>query len=182
VDVSVGEDMPASASETVVLGGAKGISGTTYAPSTAEWKKIRRMATTTGGALYWRVRALDSDKALSCGSGVSEIIVDAGEWTISQLDLASSLAVTWTSTATGFATYQLVFSADGSFDALDKGTIKMPPTAKPATSYTLTAADVLRLKRTAARTGATTLYYRAVGFDSEKAFEGESPVMSVSIP
>ena len=168
---------------TAILGGSKGTTASSYTATAAEWKKMRKLATLGNGTVYWCVKGYDSDKALSCGSGIKELVIDGGEWTLSDLDLsAAAPAVTWTHVGEGIAKYNLQFSVSADFEGTAKETIKMPLAAMASTSYALQAADLKRIHALADRNGATELYYRVRGEDADKAFITYGPSKMVALP
>jgi len=168
---------------SVILGGKAGITANAYTANAAEWKKIRQIAALGDGTLYWRVRALDKDGALSCGSCVRKFIVDGGEWSLSALDLSeTSPAVSWTHSGDGIAVYALQFSSKADFPASSALTVKIPAAPTAALTYALTPLDVARLKALAHRVSATDLYYRVLGYDAEKAFIAKSPAQTAPVP
>jgi len=139
--------------------------------STAEWKKLRKLATAGGGTLYWRVRAKDAQKALTIVSAAKKLIVDPGSWALGDLSLNSMApAVSWPYTGQGMVTTSLQFSVLPDFSGNASKTLKVPAASTSATSRSFTAKEVTRIKALATRNGATTLYYRVRGEDGDKAF------------
>jgi len=183
VDVSTDETVPLSnKKKTLVLGGGK-ISGSAYVASKAEWKNLRKLAAPVGGVLYWRVRAQDSDKAFEYASAVKKLVVDGGQFTLTDLDLgAASPAVSWTCTASGLTNFSLEFSINADFKATPKETVRVPAKPVSGSPYVLQPPDLTRIKRLATAHSATTVYYRVRGEDAERAFFCTSDPKIVSVP
>lgn len=181
VDISTDDIFPmADKKKTISFAGAAAES---WQPLAVEWKKIRALAATSGGTVFWRVRAKDADRVLGCVSMVKTLVMDGGEWSVSDLDLsAPSPEVTWTHTGDGLVNYSLVFSTEAAFPNTARKTLRMPGKPVTGASYVLTASDVARLGRLAAKNGVTTLYYRVRGEDAERAFLAYSEAKTVTIP
>ena len=170
--------------QTIILGGA-GIKGqNSYTLTTNDWKKIRKLArSASGGLLHWRVRASDADKALDCGSGIKDLVIDSGNWTVGDLDLtAISPSLSWSTDAEGITGYQVEFSVNDQFAAGARSTLKVPTKAIAATSYNFTAAEVTKLATFAARSGVASLYYRVRGQDADGCFSGVSGAKTTAVP
>jgi len=183
VDVSTSETMPLTDRKaTMTLGGA-GITGaSSYTLTAAEWKKLRKIAATSNGVLYWRVRSKDADKALTCASAVKKLIIDGGEWSLSDIDLSSvPVVVSWTHTGAGIVKFNLQFSSTTDFHPTAKETISVPTRAIAATTYALQDADLKRIKALALRNGVTILHYRVRGEDVDKAFVIYSETKTLSV-
>jgi hypothetical protein len=167
------------AKTTVTLGGA-GFEGSLYQLTKSQWKGVRKLAAKSGGQLYWRVRAKDAKKVLESASAVKQLVIDGGEWTLSDVELgAAAPAVSWTHTGEGIVAYNVQFSADEGFPA---GGATITLSAGSATSRTLTSAEVTRIKKLAARAGKATIYYRIRGTDADKAFVAYSTSRALAIP
>lgn len=164
---------------TVVVGG-KGIPGSSYTLSKSDWQKVRKLATLGRGKLYWRVVARDAKKALTTASKVKTLIINGGEWTLSDINLSDvSPLVEWTHAGAGLAKYGVEFSPESSFPA--KKMLKLPASTT-ATSYAFKPTDVVKLQKFAAKYGVVTLYYRVRGEDAQKAFITWSDVKIVTMP
>ena len=171
VDVSTDETLPLSdRKKSTTLGRGK-VEGPYYTATAAEWKRLRKLAATSAGTLYWRVRATDAYKALTSASGVKELVIDGGEWTVGALDLqAATPEVSWTHNAQGYLKYSVELSVSEDFPVNVRETVKIPPTGTEALNYAFTPADLSRLATLAQRNSASTLYYRIRAEDSQKQF------------
>jgi len=192
IDVSSDSLMPMSDKRKVVTLGGKGITTNSYGPSKAEWKKVRQIATwletktisePAEGVIYWRVRALDADRVLSCASGVKKLVVDGGEWTLDPLDLsAATPTASWTHVGDGIARYGLEFSISNHFPPSSKETLKVPAGSITGTSYALKPVEVTKLQSFAARNGVAGLYWRVRGEDTDKAYVAYSQAGTAAVP
>jgi len=159
-----------------------GTSGSATA-SRAQWKAIRRLAATNTGALYWRVRAKDHQKVLTLASETQTLTIDGGTWTVSDVtSTPDGPMISWQHQGEGIATYRLEFGATESFGGKPGTTVVVPPASITATSYTLKAAEVTRLRALAKRAGVATLRYRVRGQDAERAFLAHSEAKTTAVP
>jgi hypothetical protein len=180
VDVSTDQNVPLSDRKKTITFGGTGIVGESYTLTRAQWLAMRKLANTSGGTLYWRVRAKDADKALACVSEVSTLIVDSGTWTLTGPTVDSTAGTTtysWTRTAEGITKYSIQFSATQAFPASVKDTLTIPSAPIAATSYTLKATELARLQKFAASKGGT-LVWRVRGADADRAFTSYSSAAS----
>ena len=184
VDVSTDQEIPLkSRGTTIVLGGAQGAGGSPYAMTETEWLRARKLASTGGGTLYWRVRALDKDKALATGSAVMKLVFDGGTWTVGDIDLsAATPSLAWDHTAQGYAGYSIQFSTDDQFDHDARTMIKVPSGSIADQSYTLSEQEMTRLGAFAERNAVTHIYYRVRAEDAGKAFVTFSPAKTTPAP
>ena len=193
VDVSTDPSIPLrDKSRTVTLGG-RGIAGTSYTATAADWRKIRQLASCVvprtadrepaNGFLYWRVRAVSADKSLTCASAPKRLIIDGGTWSVQPLDLSAVPAtVDWTHTGPGIVFYKVQFCVNDQFEPDARTTITLPTAVLSADQYTLSSREVTRLRTLAQRNGVTTLYYRIRGDDADKAFMCFSEPQQTSAP
>lgn len=172
VDVSIESTISLTdRKKAMVLGGSGVTSGSSLRTKPAEWLKMRQAAARSGGVLYWRVRATDDAKALSTTGAVQRLMVDGGAWTLSDLSLGSTTSqVTWTHAGQGIVKCSLQFSPKAAFETKAGATLKIQAGSATATSYTLSAADMKKLRDFAARNGVTALYFRVCGEDADRAF------------
>jgi hypothetical protein len=184
VDVSINPEVPISERmETIVFGGAGIVSGSSYTLTTADWKKLRKLARASAGQLYWRVRAFDADKALDCGSAVKELIIDSGNWVVGDLDLTQpSPSLSWSTDGAGVVGYLVEFSINDEFAVGARSTLKVPTRAVTVTTYPFSEAEVTKLAGFARANGVTTLYYRVRGQDADSSFLGASPAKTTPVP
>ncbi len=182
VVVSSDETMPLrDRTKTMTLGG-RGAEESSYTPSAAEWKRIRKLAAGSGGVLYWRVSALDSARALKCMSDPQTLVIDGGTWTLDHITLgADPLAVAWTHDAGWQPVYRLEFSVDDTFASGARYTLVVPSRGVPGDSYELSAREVARLRSFAARNGLAVLRYRVRAENADRAFAAWSPSRSATI-
>jgi len=182
VDVSTDDTIPLKGKTTVALCG-KGVPGGPYKATNAEWKKIRKLASTCEGVLYWRVRALDVDRAFVYTSAVKEMVVDGGEWVLDALDLSGdNPEASWTHTGEGIVGYGLQFCGDDTFPASPRYTLKVPSGTVAGSPYMLTAREKARLVDFAGRYGLETLYWRVRGQDADKSFITYSTPETTAVP
>jgi hypothetical protein len=183
VDVSTDNAFPMKdRRKTMTLGRGK-VDAPELAPTVAEWKRLRKLAGTNGGELFWRVRASDKYKTVGCAGAVKTLIVDGGEFAVGALDLsAASPVLTWTHTGEGIVKYNVQISATADFPPTARETVTIPPRATEATSYTFTDADIARIARMASRLGATTLHYRVRGEDADRQFVTYSNINTTTAP
>ncbi|MCD6405597.1 MAG: SBBP repeat-containing protein [Planctomycetes bacterium] len=185
VDVSTLETIPLKdARHTTTLSG-RGILRSPCTATAAEWKRVRRLASTAGGRLYWRVRVLDEDRALTYAGQVKVLVVDGGTWSVSspEHDPATGLPVfTWEHYGEGICRFALEFSADEAFEPSPRHTLVIPSRRTAGTSYTLVSGELKAVKRLAARSGTPTLYYRVRGEDADGTFITHSPSETWDIP
>lgn len=126
--------------------------------------------TAGGGVLYWRVRAMDKDKAFKITSPVRKLIVDGGEWTMSDVDWGGgSPQVSWTCTGQGITRFRLEFSSTEGFEGGPKTVVLLAVKSPGAGSYAFSQADIKRIRALAARNGVSALYYRVRGEDADRA-------------
>jgi len=185
VDVSTSDSILLSDKKATVTFGGRIQSQASYECTAADWKKMRKLASASAGILYWRVRATDLDKVLTCVSSPRKLIVDGGEWTVSDLDLSAAPGtVNWTCSAHGhgIVKFCLQFSTRGDFPAKGGLTIKAPAASIAALSYTLSEKEVAGLRKLATKHGVSFLYYRVRGEDADKAFLAYSDAKTVDIP
>ena len=176
-------DAPVHSPSTITLGGAKGVGTPSYTLTAAQWRRVKSLASHAGGALYWKVRALDSDRVLLAGSAITPLIIDGGAWDVSALDLsADSPAVSWTHDSQGPERFTLEISVDAAFPVTGGRTTRFASRTLGAASYTLTAAEKKRVLDLAARRGAAALYYRVSAADADKAFITLSPSQTAPLP
>jgi len=183
VDMSVDPSVPKDKELTVSFGGKIKGDGI-YQLTAAQWKKLRIFSRkASGGVLYWRVRGAEGDKVLECASGIRKLVLDGGEWTLSDLDLgAQAPEVSWTHSGEGIVKYRLQFSADETFGESGRRTLTLPAQSISGSSYGFSSAEVTNLKRFAQRNGVTTLYYRVRGEDADKAFVAYSQAKAATAP
>jgi len=183
VDVSTDASVPLNdAAKTITMGGSKTTTAT-YTPTADQWRRVRALATKGDGTLYWRVRALDYQRALECGSSVITLKVDPGAWDVSALDLSLATPdVSWTHTGDGIVKYSLQVSADASFPPAASKTLKVPAASIAGASYTLTEAQKANVLSLAARNGVAQLHYRVRGEDAQKAFLAYSYAQTADVP
>lgn len=185
LDISTDEAMPLKNKKvSLTLGPVAGVAGTCQ-PKAAEWVKIRKLAATSGGELYWRVRGTDRDKVFQTGSIVRKLVMDGGEWTVGDLDLGSAApALSWTSTAIGHGMELCAaqFSTGAGFPATGGAVITIPGKGVAGTSYAFTARDVAAIRKFAAKRGVMELYYRVRGCDAQKAFIAYSETKTANVP
>jgi len=133
--------------------GSGRVEGPRVEAGTFEWRRIRRLASDNNGILYWRVRATDRYRTLSCASAVKELVIDGGEFTLGELDLtAPDPAATWRHDGEGLA------------------------------SYTFSALDLRRLALLARRNEVTTLHWRILGMTRDRQFTAVSQSKTTPAP
>ncbi len=183
VDISVDQTIPVKdGRSTVVLGGG-GVAGSPYVTTTADWLKVRKLAATSGGVLFWRVRAQDAQRALTTGSATKRLVFDGGAWSVGDLDPSGDApSLAWTHAAEGYVGYSLQFSADGAFAPVARETVKVPSGSVPASPYVLKATEVRRLATFASRAGVTQLHYRVRAEDANRAYVAFSDAKVVDVP
>jgi len=192
VDVSTDPTMPLKDQRRSVTLGGRGVEGEELEATKAEWKKARRLATwlktrtqtdPAEGTLYWRVRALDADRVLSCGSAVATLLIDGGTWSVGDIDFGSTDSrLEWTHAGQGIEKYRIEFSISDEFNPTQKETLTVPARSLAETSYVFKAGEVSRLRKFAARNAVTGLYYRIRGEDADKAFITYSGAKTASMP
>ena len=161
IDISKSEAIPLGRPRLTITCNGRGREGNLYALSVAQWKKVRRMAATTGGVLYWRVRGKDSARVLECASAVKKLVLDGGSLEVSQVDLRTDRTITWTHTDAGPVQYVYTFEFSTSEFFLNGGrTITGPPNGLTGNSWTLTDRQLDAVSGLADRNGVSTLYYR----------------------
>ncbi len=182
IDISKYPDIPLSDRQSTMTVGGRGVTGVSYTLNTSEWKRVRRLATwlktlakpdTADGVLYWRVRAVTADGALSCVSAAKILIVDGGEWTLGQPDLdplTGTPRFSWSHAGDGIPKYSLEFCWDGEFTPAARETLKVPSGSITATSYTLKPGELTRLQRFMQRNGVGGLQWRVRGEDADRSF------------
>jgi hypothetical protein len=180
---------PGKNDKVLTFGGGKGIGHSPYVLTPAEWRALRRAAVPAidaevgHAALYWRVRGKVLDRLTECAGPVQSVFIDCGQWTVSALDLAAvSPTVQWSNTDDGFTSYGLQFSVAPTFDKTSGMTVDVPAAGTKKTSYTLAAAEVLRLRKMAQKFAVTRLYYRVCARDAQKVFVVYSPASSANAP
>ena len=183
VDVSTEASMPMSDRDSSVVLGKRGITGSSYTVTAAEWKVMRKLAAAAGGRIYWRVRAQDHEKAFTTGSATVEAGIDPGTWGTVTLDLsAEPAAASWEHSGEGYALYSLEFSVSAEFEPGARTMLVVPSRPVAASTYALTPTEVKRLQTFAARAGKASLYWRVRAQDAQKAFTTRSAAQTVSVP
>ena len=181
VDVSPDPSFPAHGPAAAVTLGGADISGSTCTPTPVEWRKIRALAASGAGTLHWKVRALDSQKVLVCGSSAETLRIDPGDWTVTPLDLsAPSPTVSWTHSCAGIQAFSIQVSHAPAFPA--GGTLKLPAVSISANNYSLAPSEKANLLNFARRYGVAQLHYRIRGEDADKAFLTFSPASTANLP
>jgi hypothetical protein len=171
VDVSTDPQVPLRNRRVTLTLGRRGIEGATYTANRFEWLRVRRLAASSGGRLYWRVRAQDADRKLTCSSAVESFIIDGGQWTLGELDLSSpDPTAQWTRVGEGIEKYSLQFSVHETFPPSPRYTLKVPARSITESSYMFKPAEVTRLGRLAERNGVSSLHWRVRGEDAQRAF------------
>jgi PKD repeat protein len=183
VDVSTDVTIPiGDKKKTVVLGGSGALGGP-YRATNSEWKKIRTLARSSSGVLYWRVRVKDADKVFTYASAVKTLIVDPGAWVLDAIDMNDANPyINWTHTAEGYAGYRLQFCADALFENEPGNVLVVPARSLTATEYILTAAEKTAIINFATKKGVATLHWRVRAEDADKAFIAFSDSATVDMP
>jgi hypothetical protein len=183
VDVSTDMTIPLTdRTKTARLAGT-GVTGNSYKATNAEWKAVRRLAAGAGGTLYWRVRALDTDRVFVYASGVKKLVIDAGTWVLDAIDFGEANPyVHWTHTGEGIAKYRLQFCQNDVFANTPGNVLTIPSSSIAADSYLMTAAEKSRLVSYAARHSVGTLYWRVRGEDADKSFMATSDPAAAVLP
>jgi len=183
VDVSTDESMPLrNRRKSVTLAGRT--AGSTCQATAGGWNRVRRLAAASGGVLYWRVRAVDKNRALIRTSAPVKLVIDGGTWAGGQISsLSAGSSVAWTHDGDGITRYGVQFSTNSDFAGGSKTTLVLPANPPGTLSKTFTTGDITRLKALAKRNGsATTLYYRLCGYDADKAFVTYNSGHSIAAP
>ena len=148
-----------------------------------QWKAIRRLAAANSGTLYWRVRAKDRQKVLTLASQTQTLTIDGGTWTVSDVtSTAEGPKISWTHEGEGIVTYRLEFSATETFSGKPGTTVVVPAASISATSYTLKATEVAKLRSLAQRAKVTLLYYRVRGEDADRILVAHSGAKAAALP
>jgi len=146
VDVSSDPSIPLRDRRSTVSVGSGRVEGPRVEAGTFEWRRIRRLASDNNGILYWRVRATDRYRTLSCASAVKELVIDGGEFTLGELDLtAPDPAATWRHDGEGLVRFAVEISARADFPRGFLHTVVVPPPGVEGTSYAFSALDLRRL-------------------------------------
>ena len=187
IDISTDPSMPTRDRKKSLTICKRGTAGTHYKPTKGEWANIRKLATwhrrnvkqpePANGRLYWRVRAADKDKALSCVSPSKRLYVDRGTFSGLHVDsnpMTQTPRFNWTHTGQGIEWFCMEFCADGEFTPGAKYTLKVPGGYVQSGSYTLKAGEVKRLQSFAAKNSTAILHWRVRGLDVDKKFVGYS--------
>ena len=182
VAVSTSVDVPLTNRRVTVILGGRGVAADSCAATLAEWKKLRKLASSSNGALYWRVVGYDSAHALSCAGEVQTLLVNPGDWSVPDVDLSAAPGiVTWTHDAEYAALYNVEWSVDGDFKTGARYTLVIPLRATAEKTYTLSDREMTLLRNFAARNSLTTLRYRVRATDPDKSFITRSPSASATL-
>ncbi len=184
VDVSTDPAVPLDDRRATTTIGGRGIVSSHYTPTRPEWLRLRRMASSTADAtLYWRVRGMDRDRAITCASGIADMFFDGGAWTVGALDFSASPPILeWTNDSPGIALFSVEFSINDQFNPTPRETLRVPSRPMPGLSHEFTPAEVRRLDRFAAANGVGMLHYRVRGEDADRAFVTFSPSSTTAAP
>jgi hypothetical protein len=182
VDVSTDIIIPPDRTKTVRLAGT-GVTDTSYKATIAEWKAVRRLAARAGGTLYWRVRALDTDRVFVYASAVKKLVIDPGTWALDAVDFGEANPyVHWTHTGEGIVKYRLQFCQNDAFASTPGNVLTIPSSSIAADSYLITATQKSVLLSYAARHSVGTLYWRVRGEDADKTFTAVSDPEATVLP
>ena len=209
IDVSTDPSMPLRAPRRTVTIGRGRIEGSSYTPNRGEWRRILMLATwqrrlpervwgePAEGVLYWRVRATDRFRALSCVSAVKKLIIDGGEIVITDpLDFTEPQPeVAWTYTGEGLEGFFIELSVADDFEPHPLYTLKIPARPFPGSSYTFSEREVDRIRRFVDRYNrlatldrdpdtqpVSALHYRAGGQTPDRQFTAYSGAKQTPVP
>ena len=183
VDVSSDPSIPLRDRRSTLSVGNGRVSAPVVEASVFEWRRIRRLASDSGGVLYWRVRATDRYRTLSCASAVKQLVVDGGEFALGALDLsAAAPQASWSHTGEGLARFALEISADPSFPRSPLYTVVVPPRGVEGDFYEFTVFDLRRLALLATRHSAAILHWRVRGETYDRQFQTSSQSSTTPAP
>ena len=182
IDISTDPSIPIRDRKRTITIARRGATGTSYTPTTGEWKKIRRLATwyqkrnwptPAEGVLYWRLRAATADKTLKCVSPVKTLVVDGGAFSglVQDTDPATETPrFSWTHTGEGVEKFCLEISINDQFEQVARYTLKIPPRAAAISTYTLSSREVTKLQNFAVRNSVSVFHWRVRGEDGDRSF------------
>ncbi|MHC4715226.1 MAG: hypothetical protein ACYTAN_18480, partial [Planctomycetota bacterium] len=183
VDISVDPAVPLRDRRKTVVVGRGRVGGSALSMSTFEWRRVRKMASVSAGALYWRVRATDRYRTLACASAVRTLLIDGGEWALEPLDLSGpSPAARWTHTGEGLSRFAIEISTDAAFPKGPRWTVVVPPRGVGGSEYAFSDRDLRRIALLATRNSAATLYWRVRGETSDRQFFTTSANLTTPAP
>ena len=179
VDVSADEGVPIG-NRRITLIAKRGEGAATWTPSASEWRWLTRLASKTGGRLYWRVRATDAEGALTCVSATAEFLVDGGTFSLGALDLsAAQPKVEFTHDCPGTWRYRLELAAGEDFGAA--GAAMSLACKDGEHTFSLTPRDVKRAEDVAEKRSAAFVCYRVRARSADGTFETVSPSSSAAV-
>jgi len=182
-DVSTDPSIPLRDRRSTLSVGNGRVTGPMIQASAFEWRRIRKLASGNNGVVYWRIRASDRYRTLSCASAVKELVIDGGEFATGGLDLtAPAPTASWTHTGEGIARFAVEISAGADFPRGPAYTVIVPPRGVEANSYEFSALDVRRLALLARRHSASTLYWRIRGETADRRFTTTSESKTTPAP
>jgi len=161
---------------------AKGSSS--FTPSAQQWKAIRKLAQASGGTLYWRVQG-SAGTAKGYSATFHQFDLDAGSITLGGTPDGAVLqpdhpaTFTWGNTDNAIVLFQVEISPTLEFQRRGRGrALALPRAPSNIYSLTLTDREWKAVKKLTHQSDGGILYWRAKGFDADKAFVVVSPARS----
>jgi len=194
IDVSKDPSIPIADGRATITINRRGAANGFYTPNAFEWRRIMQLAThlatplrpsPANGVLYWRVRAEDRFRALSCASSPKTLIVDGGEFSALSCDTdpaTDTMRFNWTHNGDGIAGFKIEVSVDANFEPGPRYTLVIPFRAVDPESYTLRPGEERRLQFFARRNDITLLHWRVRGETARREFVCYSESSTCDVP